>query len=119
MKNCIGYRCTQFAEIVGSSILAKMVSGITATNFLDCPVNFYIYSSVGKHGTEVGREVKKKLKEADVAIPITSYSFSYISTKENATKSGIRIAIMLKFLLEMFNPGGVWPLTIQKSMRNA
>jgi len=73
---------TQFAEIVGSSILAKMVSEITATNFLDCPVNFYIYSSVGKHGTEVGREVEKKLKEADVAIAITSYSFPCVSDRE-------------------------------------
>jgi len=97
---------TQLAEMVERSILAKMVSEIAATNFLDCPVNFYAYSSVGKHGTEPGQEVEKKLKEADVAIAITSYSLSHTNTRENATKTGTRIASMPMFLPEMFYPGG-------------
>lgn len=96
----------QLAEMVERSILAKMVSEIATTSFSDCVVDFYAYPSVGKHGTEPGQEVEEKLKEADVAIAITSYSLSHTNTRENATKKGTRIASMPMFLPEMFYPGG-------------
>lgn len=97
---------TQLADMVERSLLAKMVSEIAAASFPDCIVDFYAYPSVGQHGTEPGREVEDKLKEADAAIAITSYSLSATSARGNATKSGTRISSMPTFLPEMFLPGG-------------
>ncbi len=97
---------TQLADMVERSLLAKIVSEIATTSFPDCVVDFYAYPSVGRHGTEPGREVEDKLKEADVAIAITSYSLSATNARGNATKSGTRISSMPTFLPEMFLPGG-------------
>ena len=96
----------QLAEMMERSLLAKMVSEIAGEKFPSCKVQFYAYSSVGRHGAEPGKEVEEKLKEADVAIAITSYSLSHTEARENATKSGTRIASMPMFLPEMFYPGG-------------
>ena len=57
---------TQLAEMVERSTLAKMVSEIATISFPDCPVNFYAYPSVGKHGTEPGQEVEKKLSDHEL-----------------------------------------------------
>ena len=96
----------ELAEIVERSLLAKMVSEIAGEKFPECNVQFYAYPSVGRHGSEPGKEVEQKMKGADVAIAITSYSLSHTEARENATKSGTRIASMPMFLPEMFYPGG-------------
>ena len=96
----------ELGEMVERSLLAKMVSEIAGEKFPDCQVEFYAYPSVGRHGTEPGKEVEEKMKEADVAIAITSYSLSHTEARENATKSGTRIASMPLFIPEMFYPGG-------------
>lgn len=96
----------QLAEIVKRSLLARMVSEIAAEKFPDCKVLFYAYPSVGRHGAEPGKEVEQRMKEAEVAIAITSYSLSHTEARENATKSGTRIASMPTFMPEMFCPGG-------------
>lgn len=96
----------QLAEMMERSLLAKMVSEIAGEKFPGCKVQFYAYPSVGRHGAEPGKEVEEKIKEADVAIAITSYSLSHTEARENATKSGTRIASMPMFLPEMFYPGG-------------
>ncbi|MQY69454.1 MAG: hypothetical protein GH145_01135 [Firmicutes bacterium] len=94
----------ELAEIVERALLAKMVSEIAGEKF--SKVQFYAYPSVGRHGTEPGREVEQKMKEADVAVAITSYSLSHTEARGNATKSGTRIASMPMFIPEMFYPGG-------------
>ena len=96
----------QLAEMGERSLLAKMVSEIAGEKFPDCEVQFYTYPSVGRHGTEPGKEVEEKMKEADVAIAITSYSLSHTEARENANISGTRIASMPMFLPEMLYPGG-------------
>jgi len=96
----------ELAEIVERSLLAKMVSEIAGEKFPECNVQFYAYPSVGRHGSEPGKDVEQKMKGADVAIAITSYSLSHTEARENATKSGTRIASMPMFLPEMFYPGG-------------
>jgi len=96
----------ELAEMVERSLLAKMVSEVASEKFPDCQVEFYVYPSVGRHGTEPGKEVEEKMKEADVAIAMTSYSLSHTEARENATKSGTRIASMPLFVPEMFYPGG-------------
>lgn len=96
----------ELTEMMERSVLAKMVSEIAGEKFPDCKVESYVYPSVGRNGTEPGKEVEEKMKEADVAIAITSYSLSHTETRENATKSGTRIASMAGFIPEMFYPGG-------------
>ncbi|MCD6599208.1 MAG: aminopeptidase [Dehalococcoidia bacterium] len=96
----------ELAEIVERSLLAKMVYEIASEKFPNCNVEFYTYPSVGRNGVEPGKEVQQKMKESDVVIAITSYSLSHTETRENATKSGTRIASMPKFTSEMFYPGG-------------
>ena len=87
-------------KMIERSLLAKMVSEISKENFSDCEVEFYSYPSVGKHGTDPGKEVEEKMKEAGVVVAITSYSLSQTEARENASKSGTRIASMPTFVPE-------------------
>jgi len=96
----------QLADLVQRTLLAKAVSEIAAESFPECPVEFYAYPSVGRHGTEPGAEVAEKLKTADVLTAITSYSLTHTKAREEATKAGVRIASMPLFLIDMFYPGG-------------
>ncbi|MEA1965049.1 MAG: aminopeptidase [Candidatus Aerophobetes bacterium] len=96
----------EVSEMIERSLLTKMVSEISEESFPDCNVEFYPYPSAGKSGTEPGKEVEEKMKKADAVVAITSYSLSHTKARENASKSGTRIASMPTFLSEMFYPGG-------------
>jgi len=96
----------QLTDLVQRTLLAKTVSEIAAESFPNCPVEFYVYPSVGKHGTEPGIEVAEKLKTADVLIAITSYSLTHTDARGGATKAGVKVASMPLFLIDMFYPGG-------------
>ncbi|MBS7615620.1 aminopeptidase [Candidatus Bathyarchaeota archaeon] len=96
----------KLTEAITRSLLAKMVSEIAAEKFPDSKVDFFVYPSVGKHGTYPGKEVEEKMKSADVAIAITTYSLTHTDARVNACKVGTRVASMPMFLAEMFYPGG-------------
>ncbi len=96
----------ELAEMTERSLLARVVSEIAAQEFPDCKVEFYAYPSRGRSGTEPGRQVEEKMKEADVVVAITSYSLSHTEARDNATKSGTRVASMPSFIPGMFYPGG-------------
>ena len=96
----------QLTDFVQRTLLAKAVSEIAAEGFPECPVEFYVYPSVGKHGTEPGAEVAEKLKTADVLIALTSYSLTHTEAREGATKAGVRVASMPLFLVDMLYPEG-------------
>ena len=96
----------QLTDFIQRALLAKTVSEIAREGFLDCPVEFYVYPSVGKHGTEPSDEVTEKLKTPDVLIAITSYSLSHTDAREGASKAGVRVASMPGFTVDMFYPGG-------------
>ncbi|HIH98301.1 MAG TPA: aminopeptidase [Thermoplasmata archaeon] len=93
-------------EIIKRSLLAKMVGEIAYEKFPDCNVEFCTYPSVGRHGAEPGKKVEEKMKDADVVIAITNYSLTHTEARENACRSGTRIASMPLFIPEMFYPGG-------------
>jgi len=96
----------KLAEAVERSLLAKTVSEITKEKFPECKVEFFAYPSIGKHGTYPGKEVEEKMKAANVAIGITTYSLTHTDARVNACKSGARVASMPMFVAEMFYPGG-------------
>jgi len=100
------YDCEKLTDFAERSILAKMVSEIAKEKFSDCPVEFFSYPSVRKHGSEPGKRVEERMKAADVVIAVTTYSLTHTEAREKATKRGARIASMPTFLPEMFYPGG-------------
>ena len=96
----------KLTEALERSLLAKMVSEVAAEKFPDNKVEFFVYPSVGKHGTYPGKEVEEKIKGAKVAIAITTYSLTHTDARVNACKAGARVASMPMFVAEMFYPGG-------------
>ncbi|MGQ9460750.1 MAG: aminopeptidase [Candidatus Bathyarchaeaceae archaeon] len=96
----------KIADMLRRSLLAKIVSEIAFEKFPNCPVEFYAYPSVARHGADPGKKVEEKMKRADVVIAITSYSLSHTNAREEACKAGARIASMPNFLPEMFYAGG-------------
>jgi len=96
----------ELLEMAERSLLTKMIAEISEEYFKDCSVEFYPYPSVGKHGTEPGKDVEERMRKADAVVAITSYSLSHTKARENATKTGARIASMPMFVAEMFYPGG-------------
>ena len=105
-EECIKNESNELGEMLQRSLLTKMVFEISKKSFTDCAIEFYPYPSVGKHGTEPGKEVEEKMKKADVVVAITSFSLSHTKARENASQSGTRIASMPMFVAEMFYPGG-------------
>ena len=96
----------KLTEALERSVLAKMVSEVAAEKFPDNKVEFFVYPSVGKHGTYPGKEVEEKMKGASIAIAITTYSLTHTDARVNACKAGARVASMPMFVAEMFYPGG-------------
>lgn len=96
----------KLTDFTQRTLLAKTVSEIAAEGLPECPVEFYVYPSVGSHGAELGAEAAEKLKTADVLIAITSYSLSHTKAREDATKAEVRVASMPLFLADMFYPKG-------------
>ena len=96
-------RLTDFIE---RSLLAKVVSEIAEEEFSDCPTEFFAYPSTGRHGSEPGKEVEEKMKDADVIMAITTYSLTHTEARQKATEKGARVASMPAFLVEMLYPGG-------------
>jgi len=99
----------QLTDHVQRTLLAKAVSEIAAESFPECPVEFYAYPSVGRHGADPGAEVAEKLKTTNVLVAITSYSLTHTDARGGATKAGVRVASMPLFLIDMFYPEG--PMT--------
>ncbi len=93
-------------EMLERVLLAKIVSEIAAEKFPENKVEFFTYSSVGRHGTYPGKEVEERMKAADVVIAITTYSLTHTDARLNACSAGARVASMPMFTAEMLYPGG-------------
>lgn len=99
-----GKSIDMLTDFTQRTLLAKVVSEIATESFPECPVEFYVYPSVGRHGAELRAEVAEKLKTADVLIAITTYSLSHTKAREDATEAGVRVASMPMFLIDMLYP---------------
>jgi len=96
----------KLTEATERCLLAKAVSEIASEKFPDCKVEFFVYPSIGKHGTYPGKDVEGKMKAVDVVIAITTYSLTHTDARVNACKAGARVASMPMFIAEMLYPGG-------------
>jgi leucyl aminopeptidase (aminopeptidase T) len=108
------YSSEKLADFVERSMLAKAVSEIALKKFPDCAVEFFAYRSVGRHGSEPGKDVGEKMKASDVVVAITTYSLTHTQARESATEAGTRIASMPMFLASMFYEGGPMAVDYRK-----
>ena len=99
-----GKSIDMLTDFTQRTLLAKAVGEIATESFQECPVEFYVYPSVGRHGAELRAEVAEKLKTVDVLIAITTYSLSHTKAREGATEAGVRVASMPMFLIDMLYP---------------
>lgn len=86
--------------------LARIVSEIAAQSNPGCTVGFVTYPSTGRSAVEPPEETARAMREADVVMMITSFSLSHTDAREEACRSGARVASMPRFLPEMFYPDG-------------
>lgn len=85
--------------------LARVISEIAAENLSECTVEFLPYSSIGARPTEPGKEIARKMRQADIVIAITNQSsMSHTDARRQANQAGARIAT--GFFAEMFESGG-------------
>jgi len=96
----------RLSEFVERSLLARDVYDILSSKFQDLAVGFCAYASVGRNAGDPGPEVAERMKSADVAIAITTFSLTHTEARENACKAGTRVASMPLFLADMLYDGG-------------
>ena len=92
--------------ILRRSYLARLVADIARDAFPACNVEFYAFESTCQPGKEPPADVAAKFKEADVLIAIVSFSLTHTEAREEASRAGVRVASMPRFIPEMFYPGG-------------
>lgn len=101
---------SQLEEAFRRAALARRVAEIAAEELPACAVGFLAYPATGRSGSEPGREVAARLREANVVVAITSFSLSHTHAREGACRAGARVASMPRFVPEMFYPDG--PLAV-------
>lgn len=96
-------------DMLNRALLSKAVFEIASREFTSNTINFLAYPTTGRSGAEPPPQVGYELAKHNVAIAITSFSISHTRAREEATRSGTRIASMPGFTMDMLLPGG--PMT--------
>lgn len=86
--------------------LAKAVAEIARSAFSTCAVEFYPYFSIGRSGAEPAETMAGVMQRFDVILAINSYSLTHTQARENASRTGARVATMRGAIPEMFYPDG-------------
>jgi len=86
--------------------LAKAVAEIARGAFRQCTVDFYPYFSIGRSGAEPTETMARVMQRFDVILAINSFSLTHTQARENASKTGARVATMRGAIPEMFYPDG-------------
>ena len=88
------------------SQLGKAVAEIARSAFSECTVEFYPYLSIGRSGAEPTATMAGVMQKFDVILAINSFSLTHTQARENASKTGARVATMRGVIPEMFYPDG-------------
>jgi len=96
----------ELETILRRSYLARLVADIAKDAFPSCRVEFFGFEATCQPGSEPPASAAAKFKDADVLIAIVSFSLTHTEARENASRSGVRVASMPRFVPEMFYPGG-------------
>ena len=86
--------------------LGKAVAEIARRAFSECVVEFYPYFSIGRSGAEPTERMAQVMQKFDVILAINSFSLTHTRARENASKTGARVATMRGAIPEMFYPDG-------------
>jgi leucyl aminopeptidase (aminopeptidase T) len=86
--------------------LGKAVAEIARSAFSECTVDFYPYFSIGRSGAEPAETMASVMQRFDVILAINSFSLTHTQARENASKTGARVATMRGAIPEMFYPDG-------------
>ncbi len=100
------FSAAELEVILRRSYLARLVADIARERFPANAVEFYAYEATCQPGKEPPPEAAARFKETDVMIAITSFSLSHTEAREEASRAGVRVASMPRFIPEMFYPGG-------------
>jgi leucyl aminopeptidase (aminopeptidase T) len=87
-------------------MLARLVAEIALDHFAENTIDLQLFPTTGRHGSEPDGSTAIKMREADVAICLTSFSLSHTNAREEASRAGTRIASMPGFTHQMLAPGG-------------
>lgn len=96
----------ELEDMLERSLLARLVADIATENFPGCSVQLLPFPATGQHGTEPERSVGARMREADVAIALTTYSLTHTDARAGAVEAGARVASMPSFEARMFEAGG-------------
>ncbi len=102
------------ADMLERAMLARLVADIARERVAGCTVTFLPFPASGGHGTEPGPAVAARLRDADVAIALTTYSLSHTNAREEATRAGVRLASMPSFEAQMFEAAGPMAVDYQQ-----
>lgn len=94
MKQCMGVKRGESVLIVTDPTRRDLEGTIffqTAKEFTD-KVKLASFDTMKENAQEPPVEVAEKMKQADVALLVTSYSLSHTQARKNACKAGARIA---------------------------
>ncbi len=100
------FSAAELEVILRRSCLARLVADIGRERFPANVVEFYAYEATCQPGKEPPAEAAARFKETDIMIAITSFSLSHTEAREEASRAGVRVASMPRFIPEMFYPGG-------------
>lgn len=100
------FSATDLETILRRSYLARLVADIAKDAFPACPVEFFGFRATCQPGSEPPVDAAARFKETDILIAIVSFSLTHTEARENASRAGVRVASMPRFIPEMFYPGG-------------
>ena len=92
-------------DMIQRIFLAKMVSDI-GSELYGKDMDFLVFPSLGKSGTEPTKDVSSKMLEYDVVIALTTFSLSHTKARAAVCSKGGRFASMPTFTPDMFFEGG-------------
>ncbi|MFX1362032.1 MAG: aminopeptidase [Promethearchaeota archaeon] len=96
---------SRLLDMIQRIFLSKIVSEI-GFELYGKDVDFLVFPSVGKSGTEPPQYISSKMLEYDVVIALTTFSLSHTKARAAVCEKGGRFASMPTFTPDMFFEGG-------------
>lgn len=96
---------SRLLDMIQRIFLAKTVSEI-GSELYGKGMDFLVFPSLGKSGTEPTQDVSSKMLEYDVIIALTTFSLSHTNARAAVCNKGGRFASMPTFTPDMFFEGG-------------
>ncbi|MFX0097420.1 MAG: aminopeptidase [Candidatus Hodarchaeota archaeon] len=96
---------SRLIDMIQRVFLAKTVSDI-GSELYGKDMDFLVFPSLGKSGTEPTQDISHKMLDYDVVIALTTFSLSHTEARAAVCNKGGRFASMPTFTADMFFEGG-------------